>query len=576
MSPPETQDTSASNTGAGTEDAGQAEPLVPPVPRKKKKTPASSPSKTVPDPSAPASSAPAKEAPAASAPTKAPTRPPAAPAGGPASAKPTPPKGTGSSSFGPQPLTLHASRAAIVAGETASAQLGRITDFTRGGELGHLLDYADKWNQADLSPATGSLGKDKLSVIYPSGPRSTIQHFSRLRRAVKEFDTAWHDTNNNVVSTMDARKQLFEELLWEHRELSEAHNKCQAVPEGTVEALSSQVAALQAEKEQLAKEHQRALDVQRTNFSELKEHLMAAESRHSRELKEVRAAAAAKLNESLEEYTNSTAMMRAEREEQTKAREEQSKARETAENRVAALMTEQKDFDRLVIQTDTLLQRLFPDSQVYAYQKVENRRTELSFRDRELPWDAYDHLVALSARVQHMRSVDRHLVDLPDHAKEIYKVLWPEDAVSESVTLISDRLKDACWRIWEWKWSAARAGADAALRVACSWYDDLDLDAFHTRRGDAPTDTDPAKTAKRQDRAYRIAEFAPVHIFIPPPPEVRDALSDDEEDIEEEEEKETGEGDAPPEDGAAPRKLQRPVPSPLLSEYTVCLLFLLA
>ncbi|KAK1660282.1 hypothetical protein QYE76_048441 [Lolium multiflorum] len=56
-------------------------------------------------------------------------------------------------------------------------------------------------------------------------------------------------------STLDARKQLFEELLWEHRELSEAHGKCQAVPEATVEALSSQVATLQAEKEQLAKEH---------------------------------------------------------------------------------------------------------------------------------------------------------------------------------------------------------------------------------------------------------------------------------------------------------------------------------
>jgi hypothetical protein len=110
-----------------------------------------------------------------------------------------------------------------------------------------------------------------------------------------------------------------------------------------------------AEKERLAKEHQQALDVQRTNFSELKEHLRAAESRHSRELKEVRAAAEAKLNESLEEYTNSTAVLRAELEEQTKAREDQSKARETAENQVSALMMEQKDYDRLVIQTDTLL-----------------------------------------------------------------------------------------------------------------------------------------------------------------------------------------------------------------------------
>jgi hypothetical protein len=95
---------------------------------------------------------------------------------------------------------LHSGRAAIVAGETASAQLGRITELTRGGaDLGHLLDYAEKWNQADVSPATRGLGKDKLPLVDPAGPRSTGQHFSRLRRAVKEFDNAWHDANINVV-----------------------------------------------------------------------------------------------------------------------------------------------------------------------------------------------------------------------------------------------------------------------------------------------------------------------------------------------------------------------------------------
>nr|XP_051190718.1 actin cytoskeleton-regulatory complex protein PAN1-like [Lolium perenne] len=201
-----------------------------PQPSPKKKNPASSPFKAVSDPSAPASSASAKEAPGAPAPSKAPTPPPAAPTGGPAPA--------------PSLLVLHTSRAAVVAGETVSAQLGRITELThRGVELGHLADYANKWNQADLSPATRGLGKDKLPVADPAGPRSTVQHFCRLRRVVKEFDTAWHDANNNVVSTLDTWKQLFEELLWEHRELCEAHSKCQA------------------EKERLTKEHQQALDV---------------------------------------------------------------------------------------------------------------------------------------------------------------------------------------------------------------------------------------------------------------------------------------------------------------------------
>ena len=201
VSPPEAQDTGASNIGVGSKDTGRAEPLVPPVPKKK--------TKTVPEPSAPATSPAPKEtmdAPSSSPVT--PTPPPAASTGGPASAKPTAPaqdpaavvSAARSPSSGSRSLVLHAGRAALVAGETASAQLGRITELTRGGaDLGHLADYAEKWNQADLSPATLGLGKDKLPVVDPAGPRSTGQHFGRLRRAVKEFDTAWHDANNNVA-----------------------------------------------------------------------------------------------------------------------------------------------------------------------------------------------------------------------------------------------------------------------------------------------------------------------------------------------------------------------------------------
>jgi hypothetical protein len=103
-------------------------------------------------------------------------------------------------SSGSQTLVLHASRVAVVASETASAQVGRITEFHRqGADLAHLLDYAKKWNQADLTPATRGLGKDKLPVVDPSGPRSTGQHFGRLRRAAKEFDNAWHDASTNVT-----------------------------------------------------------------------------------------------------------------------------------------------------------------------------------------------------------------------------------------------------------------------------------------------------------------------------------------------------------------------------------------
>ncbi|KAK1628302.1 hypothetical protein QYE76_002617 [Lolium multiflorum] len=74
-------------------------------------------------------------------------------------------------------------------------------------------------------------------------------------------------------------------------------------------------------------------------------------------------------------------------------------------------------------------------------------------------------------------------------------------------------------------------------------------DSFHSLRRDAPTDTDPVLTAKRKDRAYQIAESAPIRTFIPAPPNVHDFLSDEEE---EEEEEDEDAGDAPPEAGDAP------------------------
>jgi hypothetical protein len=145
-----------------------------------------------------------------------------------------------------------------------------------------------------------------------------------------------------------------------------------------------------------------------------------------------------------------------------------------------------------------------------------------------------------------MRAVDRNLADLPDLAIHLFKVLWPEEQVPASLTFTSDCLKGAGRRIREWQCSAARAGADAALRVACSWYPDLDLDALHGVRKGAPTDTNPILTAKQQDRAYRIAEYAPVRTFVAPPSDVKDFLSDEEEG-EDEEDEDAREGDAVPE-----------------------------
>ncbi|KAK1561227.1 hypothetical protein QYE76_017413 [Lolium multiflorum] len=190
------------------------------------------------------------------------------------------------SSAGQQPLVLHVSKAAQNTATKATGLLGRITDFKRRGQdLGHLLPYAQKWNAADITPATRGLGKDRLPAPDPVGNRSSEEHFTRLRCAVKELDSAWYDATNNLMLTADARKALFEELLWEHRELAEAHDKCQVIPEASIDALKEQLANAQLEKEQLIKQHQEELSAHKTSYQELKSQLIQLGLDHAKVLK---------------------------------------------------------------------------------------------------------------------------------------------------------------------------------------------------------------------------------------------------------------------------------------------------
>ncbi|KAK1604951.1 hypothetical protein QYE76_028624 [Lolium multiflorum] len=539
---PEKQDTGASNIGAG-EAAGRAEPSAPPVLEKTTSTPGTSApegSNLGDAPSAPPSPRtilmPPPDAPRTKPTGAAPTAPP------PKTSKLIKGKATASNapSGGQQPLVLHVSKAARDTATKATGLLGRITEFQRRGrDLGHLLPYAQKWNTADMTPATRGLGKDRLPAPDPVGDRSSEEHFMRLRSAVKELDSAWYDATNNLMLTADARKALFEELLWEHRDLAEAHDKCQVVPEASIEALKEQLATAQREKDQLIRQHQEELSAQKTSYQELKSQFIQLGLDHAKALKAAEADAAAKMNEALEDAGNANMVLLAEL-------EELAKARKAAEEKAARLEEEQKECNRLVLQTDTLAYRLFPDSQRFAVKKVDERRTAQGQENLGVPWTPYDHLVSLSARVSHMRAIDRNLSDIPNVATQLFRTLWPGEEVPDTFSLISDRLKGAGKRIREWQCSAARAGADSALRVACSWYPELNLDALTGVREGVETDLDPILTAKRQDRAYHIAEYADMRTFIPPPPDVQDYLDEEEDEAEEE-----PLGDAPPEAPAA-------------------------
>jgi high-affinity K+ transport system ATPase subunit B len=105
-----------------------------------------------------------------------------------------------------------------------------------------------------------------------------------------------------------------------------------------------------AEKEQLALEHRKALDAQQAITAALKDQLMEAELRHARELKEAQAAAEAKLDETLQEYSNATTVLGTELEEETLARK-------AAQDRITTLNTDQVEYDRLVMQAEPSVSR---------------------------------------------------------------------------------------------------------------------------------------------------------------------------------------------------------------------------
>nr|XP_051209202.1 uncharacterized protein LOC127326372 [Lolium perenne] len=326
-----------------------------------------------------------------------PVPPPEAP-----SAKPTGATTSGTSAADPQQVTLHAGRAAVAAGGKPSGVLGRISELKRGGrDLGPLLPYAERWNAADVSAAARGVGKDRLPALDPSGPRCTEEHFMRLRRVVKELGDAWHDATNNVVLSRN---------------------------------LPSKPSRLRSPGSKLIRQHREALDAQETYSRGLKEQLIQLGLRHSEAMEVAQTAAEARLNEALEDANNSTVVLRAEL-------DEAAKARQAAEDEAARLKAEQQEYDLLVMQTDALALRLFPDSQAFALKKVAERRVAQAYKNLDAPWDPYDHLVALSARVSHMRAVDRNLADIPEVAIQLFKVLWPEEEVPANLSLTNDRLK---------------------------------------------------------------------------------------------------------------------------------------
>ena len=159
---------------------------------------------------------------------------------------------------------------------------------------------------------------------------------------------------------------------------------------------------------------------------------------------------------------------------------------------------------------------------------MANFRLKKAERSGELPaeWNVEDHLVAMSARVGRLKVLG---VDLFTAAIRAFKVLWPEEAELKSPDELAARLMESGTRLCQWRESAARAGADEALMVVLSWYEDLDLSLFQSFRSNGKYVTDPAWVEKRKELAYSFLQYAKIHEFVDGPSYL-DVEDEDEED----------------------------------------------
>nr|XP_051191073.1 uncharacterized protein LOC127304423 [Lolium perenne] len=123
-----------------------------------------------------------------------------------------------------------------------------------------------------MQPAVGSKAIAKLYLKKRGKPALPVPEFR-----VKNFVLS-AKLNSFLLFleqvTADTRKALFEELLWEHRELAEAHDKCQVIPEASIDALKEQLATAQREKDELSRQHQEELNALKTSYQELKSQLI--------------------------------------------------------------------------------------------------------------------------------------------------------------------------------------------------------------------------------------------------------------------------------------------------------------
>ena len=122
-----------------------------------------------------------------------------------------------------------------------------------------------------------------------------------------------------------------------------------------------------------------------------------------------------------------------------------------------------------------------------------------------MAWTFPEIIAAAEARLQVLGT---QLGRLSQAGTAMTAALWPDSVQPSSFSRLARWLEMGPDRFGEWRVSAARAGAEMALRFALSWHPDLQLDALMGQRAGSEQLLQE-QTGRIASRASYIDEFHP-------------------------------------------------------------------
>ncbi|KAI4994440.1 hypothetical protein ZWY2020_034081 [Hordeum vulgare] len=159
-------------------------------------------------------------------------------------------------------------------------------------------------------------------------------------------------------------------------------------------------------------------------------------------------------------------------------------------------------------ETDGAFHRLFPATQIAIDTAVEVNREERRAAGQEVDttsgWSLEEIGVGLRAR---LRTLGESVAQLQVAGSSMVAALWPEGVDPASMSRLARWLAAGGERLDAWHASVARARAYMALRLAKSWYRNLDLGKFASQHDGLEAELQGMEEALRV-RASDIAEYA--------------------------------------------------------------------